>query len=169
MKIRNKFLTAFISLSILPMLIASAFLYINGKKQIEAEKLEDLNIIADINKHAIENYFQDKIHDIEVVMNSWNIQQNFPVLLKYENDRNNPACQRAVEILDSQFAPYTKIQGLLDLMLLNADETILYTSNASQKELEVGKPIPAFNGQGLDKRAKGGPVFSNVLLMFQSL
>jgi len=159
MSIKIKLITAFLSFTIVPMVLLGVLVFGNAKDQLQTVRLAQLENIADLKKDKIETFFRERKGDINSAQSFRNIKINLPTLIKFSNDRESVAYINAEEELDSQISSFQEGYEYLDIMLTDSRGNIVYVSNKAHKERQLGDILPNSN---VFEEGKKGIYFSDV-------
>lgn len=155
MSIRLKLVIIFLAVALIPLLLVSAVTFHNYKNSLETNRLSQLKDIAAYKADKIETYFADLKIYFELSQVAYVIKKNLPVLTQLASDSANPEFIEAKRMIDAVYEKMPSSLGLLDVMLINPQGRIVYSSNPEHFQKEFLKFLPgpqqkAFN-EGKDK------------------
>ena len=161
MSIRRKLTIMFLAIALIPLLFVSYLTYTNYKKSLETNRFSQLQDLTVFRADRIETYFAGLKSHIEMAQAFYNIKKNLPILTRFANDPNNPEFLAAKKMLDEQLQQMESVSGLSDIMLINPEGRVVYTSN---NPVHFGKDMTNGNDaeQKVFSRAKDGVYFSDV-------
>ncbi len=165
MSIRRKLTIMFLAIALLPLFFVSDLTYTNYKKSLEARRLSQLQDLTVFRADRIETYFSGIKSHIEIAQGFYNIKKNLPILIRFASDQNNPEFVAAKKMLDGQLQQMQSVSDLSDIMLVNPQGRVIYTSNnprhyskdmsngndAEQKAFSQGKDRIYFSDVYFDK------------------
>lgn len=138
MKISLKLILVFLLVAILPIILLEILNFNNAKNTLEVEIITKLESIADLKVIVIEELFEDFKSDILVMQSNHNVLINFLILNEFLNDMENPKWKKSKQELDSHLQTFQKIKGFEDIMFINTEDIIVYSSNPSHFSKEIG-------------------------------
>ncbi|MDH4263694.1 MAG: ATP-binding protein [Spirochaetia bacterium] len=157
----RKLLSFVLSLSLIPMLVTGFFSYYSFEKSLKNEILKKLEIIADLKVKKIESFFKERAGDAFVISKSIYLQNYFALITRYFYENNQIFFQQTREILDHQLGYYSEAYGYRDIMFVDQNGIVVYTTNLAHFKIEYGKHIPAMFEDVFEK-SKTIISFSNV-------
>jgi hypothetical protein len=129
MSIRLKLAIMFLAIALIPTLFVGAISFTDYKKSLEAARILDLQNIAAFKADKIETYFAGLKANIRLAQTSFPIKENFLVLNRLANEPNNPEFLAAEKKLDVRTRQMQANFGLSDIMLVNPQGRVVYSSN----------------------------------------
>ena len=129
MSVRLKLSVIFLAITTIPLVFVSTLTFTNYKGSLESTRLSQLQDIASYKADKIETYFSSLRNYIAISQDFYNIQTNLPVLTRLAGEPNNPEFISSKKILDGQLQQMQGVLGLSDIMLVNLQGKIVYTSN----------------------------------------
>lgn len=142
MSIRSRLAILFLAIASIPLLIVSALTFTQYKNSLEVARLSNLQDIAAFKADKIETYFAGLKTNIEVAQGYYNIKKNLPVLTRLAGNPNDPKFLAADKMLDKQLQRTQSGLGLSDIMLVNSEGKIVYTSNVEHHPEDFLNPLP---------------------------
>jgi len=119
----------FLAIASIPLLFVSILTFSNYKKSLETNRLSQLRDITAYKADKIETYFAGVKLNIEIAQGFYNIKKNFPVLLKFADDSNNPEYITAREPLDTQLSQMLSVLSYVsDIMLVSPAGRVIYAN-----------------------------------------
>ncbi|MBT3980248.1 MAG: sensor histidine kinase [Bacteriovoracaceae bacterium] len=164
LSIRQVLFLAFVATSLIPLVFYAISTFELFKKDIKKKSLNSLLAVTKLKRDKIEYYFNERMSDFKVASNYYNIKTNFPIINMYINAPQGPIYRKSVDMLNAQLRTFVEEYNYEDLMLLNLDGIILYTSNSEHYEKELGKQLPRIFQKYFEKSKKDiniTPVFKN--------
>lgn len=156
MRIRNNIFIAFALIIIIPIIILGCFFYFKTQEQIETDKLNYINTIADVRVETIESFVDTLKHDLNILQHAYTIKTSMPLLLQSANNKSNPSYIKAKEILSSVVLnAYTGRIFLEDMILFDPEGTVIYSINEKRPNLEFGKKHHLWSKSNLIEWRKG--------------
>jgi C4-dicarboxylate-specific signal transduction histidine kinase len=119
----------FLAIALLPLLFVSDLTYTNYKKSLEANHLSQLQDLTIFRADRIESYFSGIKSHIEIAQGFYNIKKNLPILIQLADDPNKPEYLAAKKMLDSQLQQMQSVSEISDIMLVNPQGRVVYTTN----------------------------------------
>jgi signal transduction histidine kinase len=145
----------FLAIALFPMLFFSALTFHNYKNSMEATHLEQLENIAAFKAEKIETYFAVLKSQMKITQGLYNIRRNFPTLNKFTQSPSSPEFIAAKKMLDEQLPQLQSIIGLSDIMLINPEDAIVYSSNSIHFPRDFGRPLPDFKRKTFEEGGRG--------------
>jgi PAS domain S-box-containing protein len=139
--IRTKLIILFLAFIILPMFLMAYFEFNRATRDIEAIEHSKLESIATLKSEKINYFFNNLKGDIRIAQDYWNIKTNLPLVIKYGNNKTSSVYLIAKKTLDSQLITLAKVKNCQDIMLLDLEGKIVYTTSAKHWAAEQGKPV----------------------------
>jgi PAS domain S-box-containing protein len=126
-----EFLILIVACSISPIIVSNTINYENSQTVLEKTAVTNLEMIADQNVNKIKSTIDFLKSDILSAGSYYNIKLNFPILVKFDKDKNNPSYLQAKQILDGQLLNLVNFKSLIDNVLL-ADKqgNIIYSTGS---------------------------------------
>ena len=129
MSIRLKLTIMFLAIALIPLLLVSTITFTNYKNSLEASRLSQLRDLVTFKTASIEAYLAGLKADIEIVQNSYLVKKNIPVLTRLANNPVDPEFLTAKKMLDDVLRKTPSVLGLSDIMLVNPEGKVVYSSN----------------------------------------
>jgi PAS domain S-box-containing protein len=121
----------FLAVASIPLLFVSVLTFSNYKKSLETNRLSQLRDIAAYKADKIETYFAGIKRTLEMTQGFYNIKKNFPVLLKFADEPNNPVFIAAREPLDAQLSQMQAVlTDVSDIMLVSPNGRVIYANQS---------------------------------------
>ena len=163
MSIKAKLIVLFLAIAIIPLAFVSVLTFHDYKNSLEAVRISALRDTASFKDNFVENYFDGLKADMAVAQSLYNIKQNLPTLTRFAQKTDDPEFLAARKMLDSQLPQMGSVWGLLDVMLVNPDGRIVYTSNPEHYSKEFLGLLPDPQQKGF-LEAKQKIYFTDVFL-----
>ena len=132
----------FLAIAIIPLLFVSTLTFINYKNSLEHTRIIDLLNVAAFKADNIEIYFNGLKADMEVSQSLYNVRKNFPILNNFAAEPGNPNFIAAKNMLDSQLQTMQSIWAVTDIMLVNPNGKVVYSSNSEHFSKYFLRPLP---------------------------
>lgn len=153
--LRSKLTISLVFASLVLLAYTILFEYTNSRDQILAVEQRSLEAIADMKVAAINNYFENFKHDAAVMQNQDVIKEYVPILSKFVDKKNTSAYINAKKILDKEFKTWSVGRSEFnDLVLLNTNGKVIYTSNPRHVEQEFNKNLTDACGVGFPRNER---------------
>ncbi len=157
---KNLNITTKVVIAIFLVVVVSTFVntYIIVKvaeRYLEVTRITSLENIADFKVDKIETFFHERRGDIAVAQGYFNIKTNLPIVTQFARDRKNPAYITAKKALDSQLKIFQRVYGYIDVMLVNPEGLIVYVSEDTHLNIDMGLHISDVNVRALEEGEKG--------------
>ena len=153
--INSKIITMSLVISLVPILFLTYLGYYKSSNYLKNYRLEQLETIADFKIRRIESFYHKRKGDITSAQDFVNIKINFPVVTELADDRMNPVYIAVKHELDQQLRNFQDVYGYHDVMLVNIEGKIVYSSNEVRKESSLDYPLPDPNGKAFEEGRKG--------------
>jgi PAS domain S-box-containing protein len=141
MSLKLKLNILFLAVALIPLLFVSALTFHNYKKSLETTCLSNLRNIAAFKADKIEAYFDGLKDNIAMAQGFYNIKKNLPTLNRFSGDPNHPEFILARKMLDDQLQHIQSILQLYDIMLVNPEGRVVYSSNPGHFPAEFSNPL----------------------------
>lgn len=141
MPLRLKLTILFLVICIIPSLFISILTFTDYENSLEANRISALQDIIAFKADKIELIFATLKDNMEMAQYFWNVKKNLPILTRLAHNTNDPEFVAAKETLDGQLQPMQKILDLDNIMLLNPEGKIVYSSNASYAQKDFLNPL----------------------------
>lgn len=126
--IRTKFISLFILITLIPLLITSTISEIQTYHSLKSEAFSKLVAIRDIKKSQIENYFEERFEDISILASSNDVYTSLQLFQNaYIEGVDSPLYEQAEAEYHDYFQHYIDTYGYYDLFFINMDGEIIYT------------------------------------------
>ncbi|MFQ5579065.1 MAG: EAL domain-containing protein [Nitrospiria bacterium] len=155
MSIRNRLFLTFICAFMVPILALGFVSYFKAGKELREGHLKNLEVIADLKVEEIETFFREKKNNITSIQGDPTIINGLPVLDHLMLESENPGYQSAKKALDRRLRPIQTTYGFFDVMLVNTKGIIVYTSNESHAEGDIGNKLPDPDNLSFREGVKG--------------
>ena len=109
-----EFLILIVACAITPIIVSNSIDYENSQSVLEKNTLTNLELKVDHNADKINstiNFLKSEMLSADYY---YNIKLNFPILEKFDNDKNNLAYIQAKQTLDSQLTELTHFNNLIN-------------------------------------------------------
>lgn len=143
MKIKHKLLIAFLSLSLLPLLIVSWLLLSNASNELEQQAFNQLTSIKNIKKFQIEQYFKQSKADLNSIASSW-------------QEMSAPHSSELAHSKHNYFKRFIENNDYYDLFIINPDGDVFYTVT-KEADYQTNLRTGAYRNSGL------GTLFNHVI------
>ncbi|MBF0479130.1 MAG: HAMP domain-containing protein [Candidatus Omnitrophica bacterium] len=163
MSIRVKLIIMFLIVATIPLIMASAITFNNYRYSLEKNRLSQLKDLAKYKADKIEVYFTGLKANLEIAQSLYNIRQNLPILVQFARDPNNLKFINAKKMLDEQLPKMQKVLGLSDIMLVDLEGKVVYTTNPQHYLWEFEKLL-SDPDQTVFEEGKKRIYFSNIFL-----
>ncbi|MEN8172839.1 MAG: methyl-accepting chemotaxis protein [Chloroflexota bacterium] len=154
-RIRYKLLIAFMTVSLIPLIILVAISFISASNALNEKAFDHLRTVQKAKSSQLEQWLADRRGDILFVRNmgqvkgSEDINVGIPVLSLYKHNPSNPAFQEAFNRADSVLRPFSlEIGGGIydDIMLIDADGDVVFTLYEDEMDGYEGNTVEFING-----------------------
>lgn len=138
--------------------------FLSAEKSLESARLEQLESIANLKVNTIQTFFTERKNDIKSAQSYFNIKSNLPIVSQYRQDRSHPNYQLAKKMLDGQLKVFQNVYKLIDIMLVNREGIIVYSSNEKHVELDLDSLLPDPGNKAFEEGKKNiyiSEVFNN--------
>lgn len=142
MSIRLKLTIMFLAIALIPATFIAALSFGNYRKSLEASRLRELQDKVIFKADKIETYFKGLKANIETAQGFYNIKKNLPILTRISSEPDSPEFLISKKMLDEQLQSMQKNLGLLDIMLVNNEGNIVYSSNPEHGAKDLLHPLP---------------------------
>jgi PAS domain S-box-containing protein len=163
MSIRLKLTIMFLAIALIPLLLVSTITFTNYKNSLEASRLSQLGNLVTFKTERIEAYLDGLKADIEIVQNSYTVKKNLPVLTRLANNPVDPEFLTAKKMLDDVLRKTPSVLGLSDIMLVNPEGKVVYSSNPEHSPKDFLNMLPDSQQKAFDE-GKNKIYFSDVFL-----
>lgn len=150
-KIDQKITIGFLVVSIIPILIIIALGFFASKKFIEKDRLNQLEVIADLKLIRIERFYESLEEDMQTIQDYYNVKTSLPIVGEFIDDQTNPKYILAKNTLDGQIQTFRQAKGFLEFLLFDTDGNMAYTTENVHKKEELGDPLPPFGLEAVEK------------------
>lgn len=137
MKIKHKLLIAFLSLSLLPLLLVSWMLLSNASAQLEQQAFNQLTSIKNIKKFQLEQYFNQSKADLSSVVLSW-------------QEMAAPSNSEVAHSKHEYFKRFIENNDYYDLFIINTNGDVFYTVT-KEADYQTNLRTGAYRNSGLGK------------------
>ncbi|MBF8435877.1 methyl-accepting chemotaxis protein [Halanaerobiaceae bacterium Z-7014] len=127
-----KLIVMFLLISLIPVLIISYLSLNNASDNLEEEIFLKLESIQSIKHEQINDFFNERLADIEVLSTSMNVYRAMNNLVEpyHDNGLNSRQYNNVVSEYEQYFDRYIDLYGYYDLFLIDPDGEIIYTVEA---------------------------------------
>ncbi len=137
MSLRVKLILLFLAVALIPLFFVSALTFHNYKTSLETSLLSNLQDITALKAEKTEAFFSSLKGSIETARSFYNIKKNLPILTAYAGDPNQPEFIAAKQALDEQLQHVQSVLHLMDIMLVNPDGKVVYSSDSGHYPLDL--------------------------------
>jgi PAS domain S-box-containing protein len=162
MSLKTKLTLLFVSVTLVSLVLFGAAVFSQAEKTLQAVRFAQLNNIADLKKDKIETFFNERKADLKSTQSFRNIKRNLPLLIRLQQQRNDPKYLQALNELDDQLKPFQTAYGYLDVMLTDRQGRIVYVTSDTHHGEYIGHLLP--DSQVVAEEGKKDIYFSNVFL-----
>ena len=153
--LKTKLILSFLLVSLIPIVIVGYMSFEMAKKAIVETRIAGLESTADMKVDKIESFFNERIGDIMVAQDYYNIKTNLQTVSKYAKERTNPIYLNSKTMLDKQLRTFQTVYGYKDLMLVNTDGIIVYNTNEYHYAADLDRPLPDPGNKAFENGKKG--------------
>lgn len=154
MSLKIKLLLVFLVISIIPLCFVNFMIFNNYKSAIESSRISELQDIAIYKAEKIENFLESMRKFLEITQESYLIKDSIPVLNRLLSKPDEEQLATIRNNLDTPMRKMQSVIGLSDIMLLNAEGKIIYSSNLENQRWNSGESLPALYGEHNSDRKK---------------
>ncbi len=129
MTFRAKLTIALLSVALIPALIVGLLSFDSYKKTIETAHLSGLANITSYKADKIETYFSGLRTGIWIAQGTFAVKNNLPVLTRFSSNTDNAEFISAKQQIDETVRRMQKAFDLLDIMLVDPEGKIVYSSD----------------------------------------
>jgi PAS domain S-box-containing protein len=155
MSIRLKLTSLFLAVVLIPTLLVAAISFQNYRSSLENTQLAALQHLTVYKTETIKTYFAGLTDNMKMAQTFYNIKKNLPLLTQFAQDPNNPEFLFAKKMLDEQLQPAEKSLALHDIMLVNPNGRVVYSTNPGHYAREFLKPLPDPDQKAFAEGKKG--------------
>ena len=163
MNIKTKLLLTFVLTTLLPILLIATISFQKSKNALEKNRIKALETIADLKVEKIEAFFKERKNNIKTAQDDYDIKTHLPTLSVFAHERKRPEYLSAKANLDNELKTFEQAYGYLDIMLVDLEGEIVYVTNDSHFQKDVGKPLPD-SGDKAFKAGQDGIYFSDLFM-----
>jgi PAS domain S-box-containing protein len=163
MSIRLKLTIMFLAIALIPLLLVSTITFTNYKNSLEASRFSQLRDLVTFKTERIEAYLDGLKADIEIVQNSYPVKKNLPVLTRLANNPVDTEFLTAKKMLDDVLRKTPSVLGLSDIMLVNPEGKVVYSSNPEHSPKDFLNMLPDSQQKAFEE-GKNKIYFSDVFL-----
>jgi PAS domain S-box-containing protein len=163
MSIRLKLFITFLAIALIPLLFVSALNFHNYRDSLEETRLSQLEDMVNFRKDKIESYLSGLKTNLEIFQDFYSIKVNLPVLSEFDQDTANPEFVNARKLLDGQLQQMQSALGLFDIMIINTQGKVVYSSNPEHNLAYSSGPLLDPRQKAFEK-GREGVYFSDVFL-----
>ncbi len=163
MSIRIKLTVMFLVFVSVPSLFISVLTFTKYKNSLETNRLSELQNIAAFKAERIETFFAGLKTNIEVAQGYYNIKKNLPLLNRLAHDPDNAEYRAAKKMLDEQLQHMQSLLHLSDIMLVNPQGKVVYSSNLRHVKTDFLNLLPDPQQKAFEKGRKD-IFFSDIFL-----
>jgi hypothetical protein len=142
MSLKTKLTLLFVSVTLVSLVLFGAAVFSQAEKTLQAVRFAQLNNIADLKKDKIETFFNERKADLKSTQSFRNIKRNLPLLIRLQQQRNDPKYLQALNELDDQLKPFQTAYGYLDVMLTDRQGRIVYVTSDTHHGEYMGHLLP---------------------------
>lgn len=142
MSLRSKLTITFLVIVLIPLALVTVLTFANYKNSLERIRLSALGDVASFKAARIETCFTGLKADMELAQAFYNIRNNLPILSQLAGNPFDPQFIAAKKMLDEQLQHAQKVLGLIDIMLVNPEGKIVYSSSLEHYSKEFLKNLP---------------------------
>ncbi len=129
MSIRLKLIVLFLAIALIPALFVGLLTFNNYKNSLVSNHISELRNIVAFKADKIETYFTGLKAGIELSEKSYAIKKDLPILNQFATQPDNPQFLAAKKLVDGPAKQTQQVFGLSDVMLVNPEGKIVYSSN----------------------------------------
>jgi signal transduction histidine kinase len=137
-----------------PSLFISVLTFTNYKNSLETNRLSDLQNIAAFKADRIETFFAGLKANIEVAQGYYNVKKNLPILNRLAHDPDDAEYRAARQTLDKQLQHMQPLLHLSDIMLVNPQGEVVYSSNLRHMKTDFLHLLPDPQQKAFEKGGK---------------
>ncbi len=143
MSINAKLFALILAFVIVPMGFVGVASVYASRHNLEQARIHELAAIADLKRERIVKFFEDKLDEIHIAQDYYNVKANLPIIAKYAGDRDNPAYIQARDMLNEQLTAWFNTKSeIADLMLVDLEGKIVYSVNPEHEHMDLGRQLP---------------------------
>lgn len=155
MRIYQKLIIIFLSISILPIFFIIQVVYYNAKDILQREILFHINTAADLEAERIDTFLKQRINDLEIIRRRSIIRDYLLAFGQPGRDQSNPAYLEARKEIDFQLKLFQDTFEYVCIMLMDKQGNVVYTSNPAHELLEHNKPLSVEDPRAFQKAQNG--------------
>lgn len=155
MRIYQKLIIIFLSISILPIFFIIQVVYYNAKDILQREILFHINTAADLEAERIDTFLKQRINDLEITRRRSIIRDYLLASGQPGRDQSNPAYLEARKEIDFQLELFQDTFEYVCIMLMDKQGKVVYSSNPAHELLEHNKPLSVEDPRAFQKAQNG--------------
>jgi len=142
--LRRKLIFWFLVVAVIPIIVLGIVSFINAENIIESAgqnkitSLSGLETVADLKVNEIETFFNNLAGDMAVAQSYFNVRRNLPIVTQHINNQQNLDYIQAKKELDSQLRPFLDVKMFIEVLLLDVEGNLVYTTENVHKQDELG-------------------------------
>jgi len=142
MSIRLRLTIIFLAFILVPSLFIGLLTFKNYRNSLESILLSKLQDIVAFKADKIETYFTGLKANIAVAQGYYNIKKNLPLMTRFAGRPEGPEFLAAKGMLDEQLRQMTPVLGLADIMLVDPQGKVVYSSSPGHTAKDFLKLLP---------------------------
>lgn len=161
MSIRTKLTIVFMASAVIPLLLVSAFTFRSYKKSLESNHLAQLRHITSLRADRIETFFSRLKTNVELIQNSYTIQNSISNLITLSDKPDDPNYASAKINVDGVLRKAAATCGFFDIMLIDTQGKVAYSLIPAHSTPEFSEQFAAVWQTALEN-GKDSVCFSDV-------
>lgn len=164
LKLSHKIIAFSLFISIVPLFVFGYLGYQQAKGHLITQVIDHLEFVADSKVNLVSIFFDTLKSDIRSAQDYHLIKQYLPVVSQLWESKSNSQYQLAKIALDNQLQSLRQSKNLLEVILLDTEGNLVYSTDNVHSDNDLGQPLPgefsrAVN-QGKEAISLSNPVHS---------
>lgn len=153
--IKNQLVTLLLVITLVPIVVVAYLSFYNAKSYLKNYRAEQLKTIADFKIKSITTFFNEHKSNITIAQDFLSIKTYLQKVTLYADEITNPLYITAKEKLDYKINGFQNTYGYLNIMLVNPEGRIVYTTNDTLTEESLDNYFPSTYGKAFEEGKKG--------------
>ena len=116
MKLQNKLIFSFLTISLVPLSLTALLSYSNIKEALVASEVISLENNSVTKENKINNFFDSFCNELSVVKERFVVRNDLPVISRLKDEPNQPEYIRSREIVDAQMQVLAREKDINSIM-----------------------------------------------------
>ena len=139
MKLQNKLIFSFLTISLVPLSLTALLSYSNIKEALVASEVISLENNSVTKENKINNFFDSFCNELSVVKERFVVRNDLPVISRLKDEPNQPEYIRSREIVDAQMQVLAREKDINSIIFSDLNGEVVYSTDPALEKQSINQ------------------------------